>query len=429
MGQGIYKNEKQSLKSFWYNGTETIKKGYAMCLDRDNTTGLDGSGVAEPATDYGWARHGWVEKPASGNLHNFAGIVDDARDRTGPCIVSIVEPEAIARSVNVFTSADCTADSTFLTVVAGSFELGTVGQGLLVAKALQTINRSSASGLAQAMVRAVDPFNMPFDQDVPSSANNVFAPAIWETCPWAEIQSGMIAGYTFFDDFMQIPILLDAPAAGSGGYITDQDTGVTILGNEEGDEVGGILEIANNDTDNDFGHIYLSSAVADSSRMIIAATEHKPFWFEARLKRETVGNNGIAHFIGLGETGLITLDGGALVDDTGEVKDENFIGFQTLAADGDALLPCFKADGQTKQTGTSTVAVADTYQNVGISGDGTIITMYIDGVSKKDVTAANIAAATFPSATHMTLMLLTKNTSNAAELYTRMDWWRFAQLR
>ena len=74
----FYKNEKKGLKTFWYNGTDTLKEGYAMCLDRDNITGLDGSGVAEPATDFGWARQGWVGKPARGNRHPFGGTVGDA---------------------------------------------------------------------------------------------------------------------------------------------------------------------------------------------------------------------------------------------------------------------------------------------------------------------------------------------------------------
>ena len=145
MAQGIYRNEKQALKTVRYTGTDTIKQGYALCYDRDTITAPDGSGVAEPAADYSWGRHGWVEQPASGNLHNFAGIVADHRDRTGPCYVSLIEPDAVGRSMNVFNDVDCTADATFLTIQPGSYELGAVGDGIIVAKALQTVDRSATS--------------------------------------------------------------------------------------------------------------------------------------------------------------------------------------------------------------------------------------------------------------------------------------------
>ena len=252
------------------------------------------------------------------------------------------------------------------------------------------------------------------------------SPTVWEDCPLLDMMLDSTVGYYFFDDFLRTPLLADGTP--QMGYLTDQDTGVTIQGLETGDEVGGVIEIANNDAANDFGHLYLADAVAAVNLMKIAAASHKEFWFEARLKVASVTNDKIALFAGLGETGLITTDGGALVDDTGEVKDENFIGFQVLSADSNALIPCYKADGQTKGVGTGAAIAADTYFKCGLHGNGSIIEMSINGSVDTILSASIIAGATFPSATNMTAMLLTK-TKDAAECAIQMDWWKFAQLR
>jgi len=246
---------------------------------------------------------------------------------------------------------------------------------------------------------------------------------LWKNCPREEIMFDNNVGYYFKDDFVGIPILLDAAAAGMGGYITDQDTGVTIAGLETTDAVGGVIEIANNDADNDFGHLYLASAVSDVNLMSIASGEFMPFWFEARIKVKLATDNSVGIFVGLGETGLITTDGGALVDDTAEVKDENFIGFQILNADGDSLVPCFKADGQTKVTGTASAVVADTWFKCGLYGNGSTVDAYVDGVKTATLASASVVeGTTFPSATNLTLMMLTK-TGAAVECAVEMDWW------
>lgn len=266
----------------------------------------------------------------------------------------------------------------------------------------------------------------------PKLANDMTAagagpsPLIWDSCPWAQMQVDPTIGYSFFDDFLRRPVFADGTT--QNGYITDQDTGVTIQGLETYDEVGGVIEIANNDADNDFGHLYLAEAAADVALMKIATTSHKEFWFEARLKLASVANNRTAIFVGLGETGLITADGSALTDDTGVPKDENYIGFSVLCADGDLVKPGYRADGQVAGAGTGAAITADTYFKCGLHGNGTTIGMYIAGALDLTVTAAIIAGATFPSATMMTMMLLSK-TGAATEGAVQADWWRFAALR
>lgn len=406
-------SEKQHLKKVYYTGSDTLKGGYNLCYDRDRGT----------AASVDMARATYVEKPADGNTKNYAGAVSSKSDgKTGPCEIEIIEPTgAMAK---IYTEENCTLGITLLTLKSGSYEAGGVGEGPIIAKAYQTVDRSSTSGGVQAQLFGGG-------VDAGKTAGTATAtgvgpsPLIWDSCPWAEMQLDPTLGYTFYDNFIRTPLLADATP--QNGYITDQDTGVTIQGLETGDEVGGVIEIANNDADNDFGHLYLADAAAAVNLCSIAAASHKPFWFEARLKKAAVTDNACAIFVGLGETGLITTDGGALVDDTGEVKDENFIGFQVLNADGDLLAPVYRADGQTKGTGTGAAITADTYFKCGLYGNGSTIGMYINGALDLTVTAAIIAGATFPSATNMTAMLLSK-TGAVAESAVAMSWWRFAQI-
>jgi len=405
--------ERTEPRDLKYTGSDRLLEGYAVCLDRDAGT----------AADEDYTRNN-VEKPATGNLLNLAGIVAQSMSKAEARKVQIIEPVP-GRLVRLYTDQDCDLGETLLTVKPGSYIFGGAGEGMICARAQQTVDRSSTNGLVLAEWLGIHPSYRRMNMGTPSATSNKLSAAIWETCPWVEMQADPGLGFTFWDDFVKPELFADGTP--KGGYMTDQDTDVTIQSLETYDEVGGVLEIANNDADNDFGHIWVGDS-ATTALMVIAATSHKPFWFEARFKKAGIGNDGLAFFVGLGEVGLMSTDGGALADDTGEVKDENFIGFQCLNADGDAMLPVFKADGQTKANGTSVALVADKYINVGLHGDGTVINAYVNNVVKHAITAALIAGATFPSAQYLTPMVLTK-TGSAAEVAFQMDWWRFAQLR
>lgn len=425
--QVTYKTEKTPTKRVYLNESSgTVKPGYAVCYDRANVDATNAAGTTLTASYSSYARHNYVKKPASGNLHNFAGVIGPGKSSyTCPCWVDIIEPRNMGVVVDAYSDYNATAITSFATVQADSYYIGGLGEGFVIGQYLQTRDGATTNGPTQIEMWGADKRDIVYGTALPSSTNNVLSYPVWEACPWNMIQSGRIAGVTFFDDFMQCVVGADGTSA--MGYNFDLDTDVTCLQLETSDEVGGVLEIANNDADNDFGHIWLGNSTTGACA-IIAATNHKPFWFEARLKKASVATDTPGLFIGLGEVGLQTTDGGALVDNTGEVKDENFIGFQILCADGDGLSPVYKADGQTKQNGTEVDIEADTYFNVGMAGNGTTIASYINGVSKQAITAANIAAATFPSATYLTPMLLTK-VGAASECAVQMDWWRFAQLR
>ena len=145
-----YKLEKYGLKHVYYTGSDTLKPGYALCYDRDTITAENAAGTALVATASSYGRHSWVEKPASGNLHNFAGIVGPGQQMmAGPCWVEIIQPLP-GLVIDVFSDISCTANTTWLTIQPASYYIGGAGEGLIIGIALQTVDRSSTNGLVQA---------------------------------------------------------------------------------------------------------------------------------------------------------------------------------------------------------------------------------------------------------------------------------------
>jgi Skp family chaperone for outer membrane proteins len=135
MTQVTYKSEKIATKRVYYTGQDVLGEGYCLCYNRDAGT----------ASEADLARAYEVEKPATGNLQYFAGVVaaEDA-GRAGPCWISIIEPQPNpGRLVKLHTDQDCTLGSTKLAVQDGSYAAGAAGpSAVAVATAMQTIDRS-----------------------------------------------------------------------------------------------------------------------------------------------------------------------------------------------------------------------------------------------------------------------------------------------
>lgn len=145
MSQVTYKSEKVSKKRVYYTGSDQLLEGYALCYDRDYGT----------ASESDIARAYRAEKPATANLKYFAGVVsEEDSGRTGPCWVTIVEPEANpGRLVKVYTDQDCTLGTTQLAVKDADYALGAAGASTVtVATAMQTVDRSSTDGLCLAQL-------------------------------------------------------------------------------------------------------------------------------------------------------------------------------------------------------------------------------------------------------------------------------------
>lgn len=269
-----------------------------------------------------------------------------------------------------------------------------------------------------------------------SNAENTdrgLSPGIWHDILAHRLDDPSQVGF-FFDDFQNFSQhVSDQDVQQYSSYI---DTGVTLkqLAVEDRSEGEyGLLEVAGNDADNDEGSIITGGN--SGTLALISDTSGQDFMlgFECRIKKASIADNALAFFIGLSEEGLAAAD--TLVNDTGEVADKDFIGFQVLHAEGEQVNSIFRKAGQAKQTVKANVEtlVADTWVKLGFlwqPGEVTAqrIAFFVNGVKQADyVTGTQIAAATFPDGEELALLLATK-VGAAAESKFQMDWWAVGQM-
>lgn len=180
----------------------------------------------------------------------------------------------------------------------------------------------------------------------------------------------------------------------------------------------GVLQISGNDADND--QFFLASSQDVCGNWV--ATAGKAAAFECRFKTASVGDNGCALAIGMAEEGIAADN--ALVDNTGALVDKDFIGFNTLAADGDALRASYNtASGggiSTANAAAATLAAA-TWTKVGfyIDPSASTCTYYVNGTPVPSPVA--LTATNFPNGEEMVACFLTK-VGTAAEVLVDIDW-------
>lgn len=255
------------------------------------------------------------------------------------------------------------------------------------------------------------------------------SPNIWGDCPVKDIIENPGLGVYFFDDFLNLSQhVSDQDVQQYASYI---DTGVTI---KQLPVIGGVLEVAGNDADNDEGSITTGGNTGTLAVISDTSGEDRKLWFECRIKKASVSDNACAYFVGLAEEGLAGAD--TLVNDTGVLKTTaDFIGFRVLHDNGEEIDFVYQKASQTPVEVIAAAAsmVADTYIKLGFVYDPTAptakrIRIFVNNVEQSTyVTGANIAAATFPDAEELALLLATK-VGAAAESKFQMDWWRLAQL-
>ena len=246
------------------------------------------------------------------------------------------------------------------------------------------------------------------------------SPKLWGNAPFENWALG-IGGYYVFDDFRNFSQhISDQHVQQYASYI---DTGVTIKQNEN---EYGVLEVAGNDADNDEGSI--QAAGGDGAEVYLADGNPQLTIFESRFKKASIADNALAFAIGLGAPGYANAN--ALIDDTGALKDDDFIGFQVLHADGEILKFTYKANGQTVQVPITSLAtlVADTYIKCGFILDPNApnsrrLRIFVNNVEQTTyVTQTNLEAATFPKDVALSRVLATK-VGAAAESKFQLDWW------
>lgn len=154
----------------YYEGSDTIYEGYALCYNYDTTDnwmGVDGSKVdftttastaslESTSTAEGYQNEGKfirVEKPATANLQWFAGVVvGNSTGITGPCAVDIYIPNGAC--VPVYTNKSCTVGQS-LGITNASYILQAVtgdGTPMPCARVEETVDRSSTNGIALARI-------------------------------------------------------------------------------------------------------------------------------------------------------------------------------------------------------------------------------------------------------------------------------------
>lgn len=250
---------------------------------------------------------------------------------------------------------------------------------------------------------------------------------IWADCPTLAIIESPAMGVHFFDEFQNLSKQVSA-----SGALSSKSVQYDVYANQD-------VEIKQHQTALHQMHIDVMDGDNDQAYLQVHgpafsfASGYRKLWFEARIKKQAVGDNGLAYFVGLAAPGLAADD--TLIDDTGALASANFIGFHCVHADGDALNFVYRASGQTAQTAIASVSAiaADTFLKVGFVYDPAApasqrIAAYVNNVKQGTfITATNIAAATFPSAGVFAPLIACKK-GEATECDLGVDWIRCAQL-
>ncbi len=245
---------------------------------------------------------------------------------------------------------------------------------------------------------------------------------IWSDCPIEAIRNKQVDGIFVGDDFVD-----GVPAYKYDEYKANSTT-ITQL-----PLTGGIVQVGGNGTDNDEGNMQ-----QDGAPFVISSTSAYDLWFEARVKKESITDEHLAFFIGLGEESFAADT--AMSDDEADLISKDLIGFHCDLSDGDALDIVYgkatggAADVQTVKAAAATL-VADTYIKLGFKVSwgkpGTSakrISFFINGVEQSTyVTDTLLEASTFPDGEELAMLLLTKVGTGAAKLFS-MDWWYCSQI-
>jgi hypothetical protein len=250
--------------------------------------------------------------------------------------------------------------------------------------------------------------------------------ALWDHIPWDQIQAGEREGWTFFDDFTNMPALsVDADLHKYAAYI---DTGATIL--QGADSEYGELVLTVDADDNQEASIQTGGNTGGLAKFILQATAvPHTIAFEARVKVSTIVGSA---FVGFAEEGCAATDG--LLSDTGTIPDKDCLGFFLPEADPDGWDFVYNksggADPTTKIADIHT-AVAGAYVKFGClyryqNAASKQIKVFKNGVVNATyVTKANIDDATnFPGGEEMALYAVVKNVTDIKNM--TMDWWRAA---
>ncbi len=374
-------------KKVWYEGSDTIYPGYLVCYNRDYGT----AATSEPS------RGTRVEKPSAANLHNFAGVVRMGRPTgyTGPCEVPIVVPDANGVVCNIFAAEACTLGTTLLTVQPGSYVAGGIGEGIVIAKAAQTVDRSSTNGLVLA--EFVQPKIL-----LPTVERLMYGNGLssfWNDCPCFDYPG---KGVALFEDFSNLPSgVWTATQATAGTWALDTSVpGVCLADCNSGTQHQGIN-------------------VQRTGGPVIVPLASTVTYFEARIK---VVDTAITPQL---LVGLATVDTTALP--SGAVSNTTCTGGFTVLTTGAGAVTFSHQRGGTGGTSLdlATTLVEATYITLGFKLNGlTSGELWVDG-TQLDATTYALTAADIPNAAMVPTFVC--QTDSTTDPILHVDWFAVAQ--
>lgn len=169
----------------------------------------------------------------------------------------------------------------------------------------------------------------------------------------------------------------------------------------------------------------------------------KDLVFEARFSISSITTAKVAIGVGLGEVGMGATDC-LFIDTTQALADKNFCGYVKLKGETDDFDGAYKADGQTYQDGAvktkldslaTFTASATTYHKLGFRyrAHPKKLEWFVDNalpggnITPARLTAAELAAATFPDDVFMAPIMGIKDAAGDTAVTMNLDWWGCAQ--
>lgn len=195
-----------------------------------------------------------------------------------------------------------------------------------------------------------------------------------------------------YEEFQYVPAL-------TNGWVLDESDATADITFDSAVE-GGKVNIQVDTTDN-------IEAWMQYGCPLIKASLGRKFIFEMGISMLLVGDNEGAIVCGLGDLQAAG-DDVWQADNTAALSDVDFIGFQTLQADGDALNAVQRLNGTalaTKVAGIHTPVIS-TVMKLGMYGDGANVHFAVDGV--ENATKAAYGSTSFPLDQLLSPVLATK---------------------
>lgn len=265
-------------------------------------------------------------------------------------------------------------------------------------------------------------------------ASRMPSPSIWSDCRVSTFLENPQVGAHMFDDFRNSVVLPNASGVGqivgdANWYAFAESESVADTALQADDE--GVLLLQTDGTDQDIYAITTGANVAGVWKAPSAGNA-KGYWFEARIKVNTVTDGDIGLFVGLAEPGEAANALGVFAGDAAALAtDKTYVGFAILEGDGDDLCIVYDEDDSgtaSKTTGKITLA-ANTWVRVGFRVKSGYVRFYKDGEDLGDDVAIDIRQANvnWPSAHDLDAIVSLVSGSGAADgdgVY--IDWVRVA---